>query len=34
VAGRGPRDQARAEELAKQWAEYFLEYRRTGIVQN
>jgi hypothetical protein len=34
VAGREPRDQARAEELAKQWAEYFLEYRRTGIVQS
>lgn len=34
VAGRGPRDQARAEALAKQWAEYFLEYRRTGIAQS
>ncbi len=33
-AGREPRNQNRAEELAKQWAEYFLEYRRTGIVQH
>ena len=34
VSGREPRDQSRAEELAKQWAEYFLEYRRTGIAQH
>lgn len=34
VAGREPRTQARAEELARQWAEYFLEYRRTGITQS
>jgi hypothetical protein len=34
VAGREPRTQARAEELAGQWAEYFLEYRRTGISQH
>ncbi len=34
VAGREPRDQDRAEDLAQQWAEYFLEYRRTGIVQS
>ena len=33
VAGREPRDQSRAEELGQQWAEYFLEYRRTGIAQ-
>lgn len=33
VEGREPRDQGRAEELAGQWAEYFLEYRRTGIAQ-
>src|SRR4051794_24256439 len=33
VAGREPQDQPRAEELAQQWAEYFLEYRRTGVVQ-
>jgi hypothetical protein len=33
VAGREPLDQERAEELARQWAEYFLEYRRTGIAQ-
>lgn len=34
VEGHEPRDQARAEQLAVQWAEYFLEYRRTGIAQN
>ena len=34
VEGRGPRDQARAEELARQWAEYFIEYRRTGVAQS
>jgi hypothetical protein len=34
VTGREPRDQARAEQLAQQWAEYFLEYRRTGIAQH
>jgi hypothetical protein len=34
VVGRAPRDQARAEELAAQWAEYILEYRRTGIAQH
>lgn len=33
VAGREPRNQARAEDLARQWAEYFLEYRRTGVAQ-
>ena len=33
VAGREPRNEARAEALAKQWAEYFLEYRRTGVPQ-
>jgi hypothetical protein len=33
VSGREPDDQSRAEELAKQWAEYFLQYRRTGIAQ-
>lgn len=33
VAGREPRTQRRAEELARQWAEYFLEYRRTGEAQ-
>lgn len=33
VAGREPRDQSRAEQLARQWAEYFLEYRRTGVPQ-
>lgn len=34
VAGREPRSQRRAEELAAQWAEYFLEYRRTGRTQS
>jgi hypothetical protein len=32
--GREPTSQDRAEELAHQWAEYFLEYRRTGIAQD
>ena len=31
--GREPRTQERAEELAKQWAEYLLEYIRTGRPQ-
>jgi len=33
ISGRQPRVQSRAEQLAAQWAEYFLEYRRTGQVQ-
>ena len=33
VQGKEPRTHWRAEELAAQWAEYFLEYRRTGITQ-
>lgn len=33
VSGREPRSQSRAETLAAQWAEYFLEYRRTGVPQ-
>ena len=31
--GREPTTEARAKELAAQWAEYFLEYRRTGVAQ-
>ena len=34
VSGREPRTQRRAEELAAQWGEYFLEYRRTGVAQS
>lgn len=34
VSGHEPRTQARAEELAGQWAEYFIEYRRTGVSQS
>ena len=34
VAGREPSDQDEAEALAKIWAEYFLEYIKTGIAQN
>jgi len=34
VAGHEPQTQSRAEELAAQWAEYFLDYRQTGKVQN
>jgi hypothetical protein len=33
VEGRGPRTRERAEELAGQWAEYFLEYRKSGRAQ-
>jgi hypothetical protein len=33
-AGREPRSQSRAEHLARQWAEYFLDYRRTGVTQS
>ena len=31
--GHEPENQRRAEELARQWAEYFLEYRKTGEAQ-
>ena len=34
VEGREPKTQRRAEDLAAQWAEYFLDYRQTGKVQN
>ena len=34
VKGREPKKQSRAEKLAGQWAEYFLDYRKTGKVQN
>jgi hypothetical protein len=34
VDGREPKTRRRAEELAAQWAEYFLNYRQTGKVQN
>jgi hypothetical protein len=34
VEGHGPRTQQRAQELTRQWAEYFLEYARTGIAQS
>ncbi len=33
VAGREPQDMDRALELAKQWAEYFVQYRATGVAQ-
>lgn len=33
IDGKEPRSQYRAEELARQWAEYFLDYIRTGEVQ-
>jgi len=33
VAGQEPRDMDRALELAKQWAEYFVQYRTTGVAQ-
>ena len=34
IDGREPRSRSRAEQLAAQWAEYYLEYRRTGIAQS
>ena len=34
VSGSEPQTQQRAEELAAQWADYFLEYRRTGVTQS
>ncbi|RKY10508.1 MAG: hypothetical protein DRP56_00765 [Planctomycetota bacterium] len=34
VEGREPKTRRRAEELAAQWAEYFLDYRQTGKIQN
>ena len=34
VSGREPRSQGQAEKLAAQWAEYYLEYRRTGIPES
>jgi hypothetical protein len=34
VEGRQPRDMSRAKQLAAQWAECFLEYRRTGVAQS
>lgn len=34
VAGKEPREPRRAEQLASQWAEYFVEYARTGIAQS
>jgi len=34
VPGQEPRSQGRAEALAKQWAEYLLEYAKTGVAQH
>jgi hypothetical protein len=34
TTGREPRTQARAEELAMKWAEYLVEYRKTGVPQH
>ncbi|MDB5328458.1 MAG: hypothetical protein JWM57_4027 [Phycisphaerales bacterium] len=34
VAGREPRDIKRAEHLASEWAEYWLRYRRTGVIES
>ena len=34
VSGKAPRTLRRAETLAGQWAEYFLDYRKTGEVQS
>ena len=34
VSGREPTSESRAKELAAQWAEYWIEYARTGIPQS
>ena len=34
VGGKEPKTKSSAEKLAAQWAEYFLEYRRTGRTQS
>lgn len=34
VAGREPRSLGEAQRRASEWAEYFLEYRRTGAAQS
>jgi len=34
VDGKEPRSWSEAEKYAAQWAEYFLEYRKTGITQS
>ncbi len=34
IEGKEPKTKSRAEILAKQWAEYFLEYRKTGCAQS
>ena len=34
VKGREPRSKARAEELARNFAEYYLRYRRTGRAES
>jgi hypothetical protein len=34
VAGKEPRTRWEAQKRAKQWAEYFIEYRRTGKAQS
>jgi hypothetical protein len=34
VVGKEPRTRWEAQKRAKQWAEYFLEYRRTGKAQS
>jgi len=34
IKGKKPKSQSEAKRLAAQWAEYFLEYRKTGIAQS
>ena len=34
VAGKEPRSQWEAQRRAKEWAEYFVEYRKTGRAQS
>ena len=34
IKGKEPKTQSQAERLAAQWAEYYLEYRKTGKAQS
>lgn len=34
VSGRAPQTMSRAQELARQWAEYLIDYIRTGVAQS
>ncbi len=34
VSGRAPQTMSRAQNLARQWAEYLIDYIRTGVAQS